>query len=91
MPILASKYHVVAPDLPGFGFTDMPEGFKFPFEALTGTLAELLDTISLLKFWIYIFDYSAPFGPSLALQRPTAIEAVIPQNRNAYAEGVGDV
>lgn len=91
MPLLAAKYRVVAPDLPGFGFTEVPEGFKYSFKTLTDTIEEFLDAISLSKFSIYIFDYGAPVGLSLALRRADAIEAIISQNGNAYVEGFGDV
>lgn len=91
IPILATKYHVIAPDLPGFGFTDVPRGFKYSFETLTETLSEFLDVTSLYKFSMYIFDYGAPVGLRLALKRADAIEAIISQNGNAYVEGFGDV
>lgn len=91
MPLLAAKYRVVAPDLPGFGFTEVPEGFKHSFETLTDTVEEFLDAISLSTFSIYIFDYGAPVGLRLALRRAHAIEAIISQNGNAYVEGFGNV
>lgn len=91
IPLLASKYRVVAPDLPGFGFTEVPEGFKYSFETLADALEEFLDAISISKFSIYIFDYGAPVGLRLALRRPDAIEAIVSQNGNAYTEGFGDV
>lgn len=91
IPLLATTYRVVAPDLPGFGFTEVPEGFKYSFETLTDTLEEFLDAMSLSKFSIYIFDYGAPVGLRLALRRADAIEAIISQNGNAYTEGFGDV
>jgi pimeloyl-ACP methyl ester carboxylesterase len=91
IPLLATKHRVVAPDLPGFGFTEVPEGFKYSFETLTDTLEEFLDAMSLSKFSIYIFDYGAPVGLRLALRRADAIEAIISQNGNAYTEGFGDV
>ncbi|KAJ5652173.1 hypothetical protein N7507_009599 [Penicillium longicatenatum] len=91
IPLLAAKYRVVAPDLPGFGFTEVPEGFKYSFETLADALEEFLDAISLSKFSIYIFDYGAPVGLRLALRRPDVIEAIISQNGNAYTEGFGDV
>ncbi|KAJ5639499.1 uncharacterized protein N7484_007361 [Penicillium longicatenatum] len=91
IPLLAAKYRVVAPDLPGFGFTEVPEGFKYSFETLADALEEFLDAISLSKFSIYIFDYGAPVGLRLALRRPDVIEAIVSQNGNAYTEGFGDV
>lgn len=91
IPLLASRYRVVAPDLPGFGFTEAPASFKYTFEKLTSTMAEFLNELSISKFSIYIFDYGAPVGLRLALERPNDIEAIISQNGNAYAEGFGDV
>jgi pimeloyl-ACP methyl ester carboxylesterase len=91
IPLLAAKYRVIAPDLPGFGFTEAPSTFTYTFENLTTTVAEFLDTLSLTKFSVYIFDYGAPVGLRLALQRPDAIQAIITQNGNAYVEGFGDV
>ncbi|KAL7803312.1 Alpha/Beta hydrolase protein [Trichoderma aethiopicum] len=91
IPLLATKYRVIAPDFPGFGFTDAPEGFKYTFESLTDVLAEFIDSLDISKFAIYIFDYGAPVGLRLALRRPEVVEAIITQNGNAYVEGFGDV
>ncbi|CAG8406262.1 unnamed protein product [Penicillium salamii] len=89
MPLLATKYRVVAPDLPGFGFTEAPSNFVYTFESLTATVADFLDLLEIQKFTMYIFDYGAPVGLRLALQRPDAIQAIITQNGNAYLEGFG--
>lgn len=91
IPILATKYRVIAPDLPGFGFTTLPESFTASFAKLTEVIAEFLNELSVSKFSMYIFDYGAPVGLRLALQRSQAIEAIITQNGNAYVEGFGDV
>lgn len=91
IPLLGSKYRVIAPDLPGFGFTEAPKGFKYTFETLAKTITEFLDELSISKVSVYIFDYGAPIGLRLALERPNSIEAIISQNGNAYAEGFGDV
>ncbi|KAL6872456.1 Alpha/Beta hydrolase protein [Trichoderma longibrachiatum] len=91
IPLLATKFRVIAPDFPGFGFTEAPEGFKYTFESLTDVLAEFIDSLSISKFAIYIFDYGAPVGLRLALRRPEVLEAIITQNGNAYVEGFGDV
>ncbi|RFU78884.1 epoxide hydrolase [Trichoderma arundinaceum] len=91
IPLLATKYRVIAPDLPGFGFTDTPENFKFTFDSLADVIAEFLDSLSITKFAIYVFDYGAPVGLRLALSRPQAIDGIITQNGNAYVEGFGDV
>jgi pimeloyl-ACP methyl ester carboxylesterase len=90
--LLASKYHVIAPDLPGFGFTEVPSSldFEYSFASLTATLASFLDVLGISKFAVYVFDYGAPTALRLALQRPDAITAIISQNGNAYDEGLGD-
>ena len=91
IPLLATRYRVIAPDLPGFGFTQAPADFKYSFETLTNTVSEFLDVLNIAKFAVYVFDYGAPVGYRLALQRPDAVQAIISQNGNAYIEGLGDV
>jgi pimeloyl-ACP methyl ester carboxylesterase len=91
IPILARKYNVVAPDFPGFGFTEVPpsRNYKYTFASLATTLAEFLDALKITSFVVYIFDYGAPVLLRLALHRPGAITAIISQNGNAYEEGLG--
>ena len=90
IPSLADRYHVVAPDLPGFGFSDAPDRKKFSyrFEHLAQVIASFTQTIGLERFAIYIFDYGAPVGLRLALAHPERITAIISQNGNAYEEGL---
>jgi len=90
IPTLAARYHVVAPDLPGFGFSDAPnhEQFRYTFENLTKAIDGFIQSISLERFAIYVFDYGAPVGFRLALARPERITAIISQNGNAYLEGL---
>ena len=90
IPRLADRYHVIAPDLPGFGFTTAPEGFEYSFARLAQTMVAFTDAIGLGRYAIYIFDYGAPVGLRLALARPDAITAIISQNGNAYEEGMSD-
>lgn len=92
IPPLSAKYHVVAPDLPGFGFTEIPSelNFKYTFANIATTIGSFLDVLNLSKFAVYVFDYGAPTGFRLALERPQAITAIISQNGNAYEEGLGD-
>jgi pimeloyl-ACP methyl ester carboxylesterase len=90
IPRLADRYHVIAPDLPGFGFTTAPEGFEYSFAGLAETMAAFTDAIGLERYAIYIFDYGAPVGLRLALARPDAITAIVSQNGNAYEEGMSD-
>ncbi|RDW85554.1 putative soluble epoxide hydrolase [Coleophoma crateriformis] len=91
IPLLSHKYRVLAPDLPGFGFTKVPEErkYKYTFESLSNTIAAFLDALSVEKFSVYVFDYGAPTTWRLALKRPEAITAIISQNGNAYEEGLG--
>lgn len=91
MPLLAQEYRVIAPDLPGFGFSEAPEGFKFTFAALAEVMLEFVDALELSRFSMYIFDYGAPVGLRLACKRPELVESIITQNGNAYVEGFGDV
>ncbi|KAG6832758.1 hypothetical protein H0H87_000411 [Tephrocybe sp. NHM501043] len=88
---LAPKYRVIAPDLPGFGFTDVPSQLKYTytFENLANTIIDFTKALDLSKFAIYIFDYGAPTGLRLALARPDDITAIITQNGNAFEAGLG--
>lgn len=90
IPILADRYRVIAPDLPGFGFSDAPDRRMFPytFENLANAIDDFSQTIGLDRFAIYIFDYGAPVGLRLALAHPERITAIISQNGNAYEEGL---
>jgi pimeloyl-ACP methyl ester carboxylesterase len=90
IPRLADRYHVIAPDLPGFGFTTAPEGFDYSFAELAETMAAFTDAIGLSRYAVYIFDYGAPVGLRLAMARPDAITAIVSQNGNAYEEGLSD-
>jgi pimeloyl-ACP methyl ester carboxylesterase len=90
IPALEDRYHIVAPDLPGFGFSDAPgrQQFHYTFERLAGTIAGFTGVIGLERFAIYTFDYGAPVGLRLALMGPERITAIISQNGNAYEEGL---
>lgn len=90
IPELAGKYHVVAPDLPGFGQTEQPsrDKFNYTFENLTKVIARFTEVIGLNKFALYVFDYGAPVGFRLAVKHPERITAIVTQNGNTYLEGV---
>jgi pimeloyl-ACP methyl ester carboxylesterase len=90
LPALADRYHVVAPDLPGFGFSDAPDRkqFGYTFKRLAEVIARFTEVIGLERFAIYVFDYGAPVGLRLALAHPDRITAIISQNGNAYEEGL---
>jgi len=90
IPLLEDRYHVIAPDLPGFGFSDAPDrrGFRYTFENLAKTIDQFTQRIGLDRYAIYVFDYGAPVGFRLALAHPERITAVVSQNGNAYEEGL---
>jgi pimeloyl-ACP methyl ester carboxylesterase len=90
IPALSDRYRVIAPDLPGFGFSDAPDRKRFPytFEHLAKVIDSFTQAIGLDRYAIYIFDYGAPVGLRLALAHPERITALISQNGNAYEEGL---
>jgi len=92
IPALADRYHLVAPDLPGFGFTEAPDQatFKYSFDHLAEIIDRLTDVLGLSRYAIYVFDYGAPIGFRLAIRHPERITAVISQNGNAYLEGLSE-
>jgi pimeloyl-ACP methyl ester carboxylesterase len=92
IPRLAQRYHVVAPDLPGFGFTEVPKerGYKYSFDAIAKTIDAFVDAIRLKRYAIYVFDYGAPTGFRLAVAHPERVTALVSQNGNAYLEGLSD-
>jgi len=92
IPALADRYHVVAPDLPGFGFYDAPDRklFRYTFDHLATMIANFTHAIGLKSFAIYVFDYGAPVGFRLALAHPERVTAIISQNSNAYEEGLSE-
>jgi pimeloyl-ACP methyl ester carboxylesterase len=92
IPQLADKFHVIAPDYVGFGYSDAPDAGKFDytFNNLAAHVEELLfGVLGLEKFSIYVQDYGAPVGYRIASRHPDAIEGIIVQNGNAYVEGIG--
>lgn len=92
IPRLADSFRVIAPDLPGFGFTNVPDsrGYKYTFDALAETAAAFVDKLGLTKYAVYVFDYGAPVGFRLAVKYPERVSGLISQNGNAYEEGLGD-
>jgi len=91
MPRLADRYRVIAPDLPGFGFTEVPEArdYRYSFDALARTIEAFTDALGLTRYALYVFDYGAPTGFRLARARPERVAAIVSQNGNAYEEGLG--
>jgi pimeloyl-ACP methyl ester carboxylesterase len=92
IPALSDRYRVIAPDLPGFGYSAMPprEQYLYTFDNLARTMQSFVDTLKLKRFAIYVFDYGAPVGYRLALANPEKIAAIISQNGNAYEEGLSE-
>lgn len=92
IPALADRYHVIAPDHIGFGQSATPPAseFGYTFDALTDVTQALLDQLGIERFSVYVQDYGAPIGWRLALRRPTAVQAIITQNGNAYDDGFVD-
>lgn len=92
IPILNEKYHVIAPDLPGFGYSDAPKNteFTYTFDNLTKYIQGFVDQLGLKGFAVQVFDYGAPVGYRLAVANAEKITGIISQNGNAYVEGLSD-
>jgi len=92
IPLLADRFHIVAPDLPGFGQSDMPprEKFSYTFDNIARVIERFTEVIGFDRFAVYVFDYGAPTGFRLAVRYPERISAIISQNGNAYAEGLSE-
>jgi pimeloyl-ACP methyl ester carboxylesterase len=92
IPLLDEGHRVVAPDLPGFGQSDMParDQFEYTFEHIAKVIGRFTEVLNLERFAIYVFDYGSPVGLRLALEHPERITAIISQNGNAYEEGLSD-
>jgi pimeloyl-ACP methyl ester carboxylesterase len=92
IPRLADRYRVIAPDLPGFGFTEVPaeRRYAYSFAGLAETIEAFTRALKINRFAVYMFDYGAPTGFRLAMAHPDRITAIVSQNGNAYEEGLGD-
>src|SRR5438445_10792814 len=92
IPLLSDRFHLVAPDLPGFGQSDMPprDRFTYTFDHIADVIDRFTEVISLKRFAIYVFDYGAPTGFRIAAKHPDRITAIISQNGNAYEEGLSE-
>jgi pimeloyl-ACP methyl ester carboxylesterase len=92
IPLLSDRFHIVAPDLPGFGFSQSPprSQFKYTFDNLATVIDVFTDTIGLKRYALYVFDYGAPVGFRLAVAHPERVIAIVSQNGNAYEEGLSD-
>jgi len=92
IPLLTDRFHIVAPDLPGFGFSQSPprSQFKYTFDNLATAIGAFTETIDLKRYALYVFDYGAPVGFRLAVAHPERVTAIVSQNGNAYEEGLSD-
>jgi pimeloyl-ACP methyl ester carboxylesterase len=92
IPLLSDRFRVIAPDLPGFGQSDMParETFKYSFAKLAEVMTRFTEVLKLDRFALYVFDYGSPVGLRMALKHPERITAIVSQNGNAYEEGLSE-
>jgi pimeloyl-ACP methyl ester carboxylesterase len=92
IPLLADRFRMVAPDLPGFGQSDMPprDKFKYTFDNIANVIDRFTEIIGFDRFAVYVFDYGAPTGFRLAVRHPERVTAIISQNGNAYEQGLSD-
>jgi len=92
IPLLADRFHIIAPDLPGFGQSDMParDKFAYTFDNIADVIDRFTDKVGFDRYAVYVFDYGAPTGFRLAVRHPERITAIISQNGNAYEEGLSD-
>src|SRR5499426_3037417 len=92
IPLLDDRFRIVAPDLPGFGQSDMPprDKFNYTFDNIARVIDRFTEVVGLDRYAVYVFDYGAPTGFRLAMWHPERVAAIISQNGNAYAEGLSD-
>ncbi|NLR98227.1 alpha/beta hydrolase [Rhizobium sp. P38BS-XIX] len=89
IPLLADRYHIIAPDLPGFGQSDAPKSSN-SFDSIAATIDRFTEIVGFDRYAVYVFDYGAPTGFRLAVKHPERITAIISQNGNAYEEGLSE-
>lgn len=92
MPLLADRFHIIAPDLPGFGQSDMPsrDAFGYTFDHLAQVIDRFTEVVGFDRFVVYVFDYGAPTGFRIAMKHPERIAGIVSQNGNAYLEGLSE-
>src|SRR6266446_9111216 len=92
IPCVADRYRVIAPDLPVFGFTEVPStrNYAYSFDALARTIGAFTEALDLARYALYVFDYGAPTGFRLAMAHPERVAGIVSQNGNAYEAGLGD-
>lgn len=91
IPLLERDFHLIAPDYPGFGQSDIPsrDSFAYSFDHIAEVMDEFLEAVGLEKFYMYVFDYGAPIGFRVAMKHPEAVLGIVSQNGNVYQEGLG--
>jgi pimeloyl-ACP methyl ester carboxylesterase len=92
MPVLSDRFRMIAPDFPGFGFTEVPNdrAYVYSFATLANTFSAFVKALGLTRYVMYVFDYGAPIGLRHAMMHPEQIVGIVSQNGNAYQEGLGD-
>ena len=92
IPLLEDQFHIIAPDYPGFGQSEIPsrEKFSYTFNHLSEIVEKFLQTLEIDRFFIYVFDYGAPIGFRIAMKNPNSILGIVSQNGNVYREGLGE-
>jgi pimeloyl-ACP methyl ester carboxylesterase len=92
IPLLSDRFHIIAPDLPGFGQSDMPprDQFEYTFDNIANVIDRFTEVVGFDRFAVYVFDYGAPTGFRIAVKHPERITAIISQNGNAYEEGLSE-
>src|SRR5690242_12762966 len=92
IPLLADRFHIVAPDLPGFGQSAMPprDAFSYTFDHLAQVIDRFTEVVGFDRFVVYVFDYGAPVGLRIAMKHPERIAGIVSQNGNAYVEGLSE-
>jgi len=92
IPLLSDRFHIIAPDLPGFGLSDMParDAFTYTFDNIANVIDRFTEVVGFDRFIVYVFDYGAPTGFRLAVKHPERIAGIVSQNGNAYVEGLSD-
>ena len=89
IPLLSDRFHIAAPDLPGFGLSHIPDG-RLTFDRIAQTIDRFTEVVGFDRYALYVFDYGAPTGFRLAAKHPERVSAIISQNGNAYLEGLSD-
>jgi pimeloyl-ACP methyl ester carboxylesterase len=91
IPLLATRYHVIAPDFPGFGHSDAPprSSYAYTFDHLAETTNDLIDQLEIEKCVFFLHDYGGPIGFRIMLAHPELVQALVIQNANVYQEGLG--